>query len=199
MTRKDDTRDKIVETAGMLFHRFGYEKTSMDDIARTAHKAKGSLYYHFPSKEHLFCAVIESEIEKLEEGLTPIIEDSSLTEIDRIEQYIIRRMELMDKAYTYHETLRKEFMMYSTQSEEVEKLLDGLNRWEHEVLTRIITSGVERGCFSASLDPERLADILLMILNSLEVKFFLQGKYKQYEATFDSMIHFLSHGLTAKE
>ena len=108
----------------MLFHRFGYEKTSMDDIARTAHKAKGSLYYHFPSKEHLFCAVIESEIEKLEEGLTPIIEDSSLTEIDRIEQYIIRRMELMDKAYTYHETLRKEFMMYSTKSEEVEKLLE---------------------------------------------------------------------------
>ena len=47
----DDTRDKILNVANSLFSRFGFHKTSMDEIAKIARKAKGSLYYHFTNKE----------------------------------------------------------------------------------------------------------------------------------------------------
>lgn len=47
------TRDKILSVASKLFSRYGFHKTSMDEIAKTARKAKGSLYYHFASKEDL--------------------------------------------------------------------------------------------------------------------------------------------------
>ena len=41
----EDTRDKILSVANKLFSRFGFHKTSMDEIAKIARKAKGSLYY----------------------------------------------------------------------------------------------------------------------------------------------------------
>ncbi|MBN1186981.1 MAG: helix-turn-helix transcriptional regulator, partial [Bacteroidales bacterium] len=50
----DSTRESILNVATRLFGRFGFHKTSMDEIAKIARKAKGSLYYHFASKEDLF-------------------------------------------------------------------------------------------------------------------------------------------------
>jgi len=50
----ETTKETIVSVANRLFSRFGFHKTSMDEIAKVARKAKGSLYYHFASKEDLF-------------------------------------------------------------------------------------------------------------------------------------------------
>ena len=58
----DDTRKKILSVASKLFSKFGFHKTSMDEIAKIARKAKGSLYYHFASKEELFKEVVSKEI-----------------------------------------------------------------------------------------------------------------------------------------
>jgi len=44
------TKEVIVNVASRLFGRYGFYKTSMDEIAKMARKAKGSLYYHFESK-----------------------------------------------------------------------------------------------------------------------------------------------------
>ena len=58
----EGTRVKIVSVATKLFSRFEFHKTSMDEIAKIARKAKGSLYYHFASKEDLFKEVVSIEI-----------------------------------------------------------------------------------------------------------------------------------------
>ena len=58
LSKVDKTREKIIEVADKLFGRFGFYKTSMDEIAKIARKAKGSLYYHFSSKEELFKEVM---------------------------------------------------------------------------------------------------------------------------------------------
>ena len=42
--RIDSTKDSILRVANQLFSRFGFQKTSMDEIAKVARKAKGSLY-----------------------------------------------------------------------------------------------------------------------------------------------------------
>ncbi len=58
--------DAIVEAAGSLFAQFGYRRTSMDDIAREAGVAKGTLYLHFASKEALFCARLARTVAEAE-------------------------------------------------------------------------------------------------------------------------------------
>jgi AcrR family transcriptional regulator len=56
------SRERIVEAALACFARKGYNKTTMDDIAAESGLSKGSLYWHFESKEALFLAGMEAAI-----------------------------------------------------------------------------------------------------------------------------------------
>src|SRR5688572_30958068 len=60
---KDPIRDEILNGARDLFERFGFKKTTMEDIARQIGKSKSALYYYYKTKEEIFEAVILNEIE----------------------------------------------------------------------------------------------------------------------------------------
>jgi len=47
------TRQKILDAALLLFTEKGYEKATMRQIAAQAEMAPGSIYHHFPTKEHI--------------------------------------------------------------------------------------------------------------------------------------------------
>ena len=48
----------ILEAANKIFLKYGYQKTSMDDIAKEAMIGKGTIYYYFNSKEDIFVALL---------------------------------------------------------------------------------------------------------------------------------------------
>ncbi|WP_041390227.1 TetR/AcrR family transcriptional regulator [Sphingobium chlorophenolicum] len=53
-------RDVIMNVASVMFRERGYDRTSLDDIAKALHITKPSLYYHFSSKEEILLACIET-------------------------------------------------------------------------------------------------------------------------------------------
>jgi AcrR family transcriptional regulator len=62
---KQERREKIMTAAKELFTRFGYRKTSMDEVARAARVTKPTVYAYFPSKEDLLTEVIRSEVTRI--------------------------------------------------------------------------------------------------------------------------------------
>jgi AcrR family transcriptional regulator len=60
---KDPFREEILTNARELFERFGFKKTTMEDIARQVGKSKSALYYYYKTKEDIFEAVILQDIE----------------------------------------------------------------------------------------------------------------------------------------
>jgi AcrR family transcriptional regulator len=60
-------RDRLLETAATAFSEKGVE-TSLEDIARTAGVGIGTLYRHFPTREHLVEAVYRRELQNLAEA-----------------------------------------------------------------------------------------------------------------------------------
>ncbi len=52
-TVSDEMRNTIICKAGELFSRYGYKKTTMDDIADALQKGKSSIYYYFQNKEDI--------------------------------------------------------------------------------------------------------------------------------------------------
>lgn len=54
-----DKQDRILAAARSLFLRYGVRRTSMDDVAREAGIAKGTVYLYFSSKDALFAALAE--------------------------------------------------------------------------------------------------------------------------------------------
>jgi AcrR family transcriptional regulator len=61
-------RAEILDAALSLFGRYGYRRTSIDDIAREAGIAKGTLYLSFASKDEVFLAVGQSLAERMLAG-----------------------------------------------------------------------------------------------------------------------------------
>ncbi len=56
-----DKRTEIVKAASTCFARYGYEKTTLDDIGKLVGLNKASLYYYFKNKESIYTEVIYSE------------------------------------------------------------------------------------------------------------------------------------------
>ena len=54
---KNKVKETITKAAMKNFAKFGYSKTKMDEIAKTADVSKGTLYLYFASKEDLFYAI----------------------------------------------------------------------------------------------------------------------------------------------
>lgn len=57
----EQREQRIFEAAARLISHYGYDKTSVDDIAREAGVSKGAIYLHFKSKEELFVALVLHE------------------------------------------------------------------------------------------------------------------------------------------
>ena len=63
------TKRKIFETSMKLFAEKGYENTSIEEITATVGVAKGTLYYHFASKEEIFNFLISEGVKLLQNSV----------------------------------------------------------------------------------------------------------------------------------
>jgi AcrR family transcriptional regulator len=54
----DSRRTRLLEAGLVAFTRYGFRKTSMEDVAKAAHLSRQGLYLHFATKEELFRAVV---------------------------------------------------------------------------------------------------------------------------------------------
>lgn len=65
----NNTKKSIFESALKIFSESGYSEATMDDIAVNAGVAKGTLYYHFKSKEEIFKYVISEGMDIITEEM----------------------------------------------------------------------------------------------------------------------------------
>lgn len=54
----DARLERVLDAAGELLARFGYQRVTVDDVARAAGIGKGTVYLHFRTKEALFLTVL---------------------------------------------------------------------------------------------------------------------------------------------
>jgi AcrR family transcriptional regulator len=61
VSRREARAHRILDAAAILIQRWGYEKTTLDDISREAGVAKATMYLHWKTREALFAALIQRE------------------------------------------------------------------------------------------------------------------------------------------
>src|SRR3990172_7031978 len=67
-------RERLIEAAEAQFRRFGFRRTTIDDITGRAGTGKGSLYLHFDSKQALYAAVVEASVERFVQRASGLLE-----------------------------------------------------------------------------------------------------------------------------
>lgn len=77
--RGDGRLTTILDAAIAVFLRFGFRKTSMDEVAKAAHLSRQGLYLHFATKEELFRAAVEHALESSLGAASAALGDASLS------------------------------------------------------------------------------------------------------------------------
>ena len=68
-SKREERAERILDAAAELMLRWGYNKTTIDDIARYAGVAKGTIYLHWKTREDLFMALMRREYVRLMEDI----------------------------------------------------------------------------------------------------------------------------------
>lgn len=74
-SRRQERAERILDAAASLIQRWGYAKTTLDDIARQARVSKGTIYQHWKTREELLMALIFRERLKVGEELRQRLQD----------------------------------------------------------------------------------------------------------------------------
>ena len=190
VVHKDEVRKRIVFVASKIFTRFGFRKTTMEEIAMASKKGKSSIYYYFNSKEDIFRAVVEREAEELKKDLYKAVENVE-DPIEKLRTYVLFRMHKLNTLTNFYAALKHEYLDHLEFIENIRKEYD---RNEIKVLKSILQKGIDMGKFDIE-DPELAAVAIATAMKGLEIPLFIRKEHGDIEKRLDSLIKFLFYGL----
>lgn len=79
----EERKNEILDVAGRLFGEKGYDATSTNDILKEIGIARGTLYYHFKSKEEILDAMIDRMTERILEKAKSIVKQTDIPVLQR--------------------------------------------------------------------------------------------------------------------
>ena len=190
----NEVKNLIVGSATKYFSKYGFYKTTMDEIAKNIHKAKGILYYYFKSKEELFNEVLKQELGTVKAALTQIV-NKDTDSLTIIKEYMLARLKLLHSAVNYHETLKADFF---EKYHFVKDVRDDFDEFERTQLTIILKKGKMDGFFNIK-NINSTVNIMMIVLNGIEIPFFLQNKYPEFESTIEEIASMLVNSLKSQK
>ena len=193
MVNKEEFREKVVLTAGQIFSRYGFRKTTMDEIAKALKMGKSSIYYYFESKEEIFEAVVLHEANVLRNELTTAIK-SVESPIDKMKRYIFVRMKSFEKLSNYYNAI---FDKNLDHFDFIERIRIKYDREELAILRLILYHGSRRNIFAIA-NSEYTALAIQTTLKGLEVPLFWQKKEVNIESRLNAILDVLFNGILKK-
>lgn len=160
------TRQTLVDMARQLFAKKGLENTTMNDIAQASGKGRRTLYTYFKSKEDIYYAVIESELERLSDKMDEVAM-RKIRPQEKIIELIYTHLSMIKETVMRNGNLRAAFFRNIWMVEKVRKNFD---EDEIELFRKVYTEGVELGEFEID-SVELVADITHYCIKGLEVPY----------------------------
>jgi len=101
-------KTKILSKSRELFEQYGYQKTTLTDIAKSVGKVKTAIYYYFSGKEEIFAQLVQTEAEAFNKKLFTEVETVNHP-IEKLELYVDTRMKLMEQLSARYSFLKQDF------------------------------------------------------------------------------------------
>ena len=178
------TKRKIFETSMKLFAEKGYEATSIEEITATVGVAKGTLYYHFSSKEEIFNFLIEEGMKLLQNSID--IKTAKFSNyIDKIKAIVLIQIKIVFKYEDLIKILLSQFWGNETRNMTCKKyILSYISKIEE-----IVKEGIEKGQVKKGNPQVIASEIYGLICSTLVCKIRseedidIMKLYKEFENT----------------
>ena len=160
------TKDKLVDVARQLFAKKGVENTTMNDIALASKKGRRTLYTYFKSKEDIYMAVVESELDMLSDMMKRVAE-KNISPDEKMIEMIYTRLDAVKEVVFRNGTLRANFFRDIWRVEKVRKRFDAK---EILLFKDVLREGVEKGVFRID-DIDMTAELVHYCVKGIEVPY----------------------------
>lgn len=195
MTASPPAREHLLAVAEALFERYGYKKTTVEDIAHEAGVGKGTVYLHFASKEEIgmaWLSKLHGEIEATLRHKADIADPQQA-----LRSFLAARVMLRFEIFSRHRRSMDEAL--ATLGPQLREKRERFHAAEAEIAARIIRRGIDSGAM-ATADPEEDARSMVTAMNALlpySVRPDLIGNREQVEHRADRLADLLARGVTA--
>jgi AcrR family transcriptional regulator len=161
---KIEIREKIIKAAIDAFSKYGFDRTRMDDVAKTADLSKGTIYLHFKSKEDLFYAICENNLAEAKQQISTMFakKEDLVSEIERF--YDVFRNKKTANERVFFETIAE-----SARNAELRKALYKQRMNIFETAIGWVNLQIERGFFRKNIDANAIAVGLVSLYDGLTV------------------------------
>jgi AcrR family transcriptional regulator len=196
----EDKREQILKSASIFFGKYGFSKTTLDDIAGYMGMKKNSLYYYFPSKEALFEEVTKEKILRI---------------FKKINDAVLLKETAADKLRTCFEAGNRVVKEENTPEFSVQSIIDIQNTIKNfysdytkksiSMLEKIISDGTDSGEFK-KCKPAEIAKAIINLVESIKLRQFYESKAKylseidftESEKTISTLLNLIIDGLKVK-
>ena len=156
----EERKNEILDVAEELFGTYGFDHTSTNDILNRVGIARGTLYYHFKSKEDILDAVIQRIVTKGMTKASKVAQDEQLSVTEKMTQAVMALNidsgigdEVMKQIHKPQNALMHQKMQAT--------LLAGIL----PVLTELIEEGIRQGIFHTRY-PESVVEMTILYANT---------------------------------
>lgn len=179
-----ERKEEILDAAEKLFGTKGFDHTSTNDILEAVGIARGTLYYHFKSKEEILDGVIERISNRLMSDAGKVIRDTELPVLERLTKAILALNveseighEVMEQVHRPQNALMHQKMQ--------QQLLDGIT----PLFTELVKEGVRQGICHTDY-PGEVVEITLIYANTAFDELNMEGlSQEKREQKIDGFIY----------
>ena len=189
--KKNLTRERIIDSASQLFSQNNYHEVMIEDVAKNANIAKGTVYNYFESKEELYFTLIEQKMSSLTNSLIEKISGEN-NKVSSLHTFVLHNYMFMMKYQNFFRIYQKE--SFNKQNELCDEITLLENRLK-KLLVDIITVGEKEGVFRKT-DIELTTELILGSLFAAVNNGIVKGFSKEHLKTErEKLFHFILQSL----
>ena len=181
MRKGEKRKQELLQIAYRMFITRGYENTSVDEIIEEAGIAKGTYYYHFPSKEQTLEQVIDMMLDAEEEHARAVMAADMPIPQKVVGVIASFRPDASETTITDALHAPENIVMHDkTERKLRERIVP--------ILSELVEQGIEEGIFNCKDIPERVKIIIILASELFDAEGFTQTDVKVFVDVIESIL-----------
>jgi TetR/AcrR family transcriptional repressor of uid operon len=193
--RSQETQERILRAAQLVFARGGYDATSVAEICRQAGVSKGALYHHFPTKQSVFLALLEEWLTELDAGIEALRQEAldmpqALLQMAGLTRHIFN-------AADGRLTMFLEFWSQASLDPTVWQATIAPYRRYQRFFASLVREGIEAGSMR-DIDPDVAAHLIVSVAVGLLLQGLLDPEGAKWDQLPKQVVQLMLEGLIRK-
>jgi TetR/AcrR family transcriptional repressor of nem operon len=189
------TREKILESAYLLFYKKGCRATSMDDVAQSAGIKKANLFHYYKTKDELVLAVVESAVSCLKERLRKqLAGETGQDPVKTIKTLFQESSKRMKKSFCcggcFIGNISQEL---SDHNEEIRRQVAGYLKFWQKELEAFFERAKQKKQFSSGLSSQLAAHSVVTIMEGTMILCKAHKQTKTFELSSRFVVEYLQN------